>query len=304
MAADAQAIAIGFFSILAVLLGVPGNTAVIVSICRTRNLLRNNHYYLLLHLAICDLVHLIFFIDDIYTVFNNTGVSSNSRILCKIWSPTYTSCFIAGVYFLVLISVSRYRAIVQPFKPPISRKLLKIYSASVYIIAVLCIIPYALVLKFDESQGASICYEQWPFQSLNIVYTVFLAVVQYLMPVAFLSVVYFKICKKLVIQSKIVNGHKLRQQSNGPRKNRKTFLVCCIIVICFTISAFPTQVAWMISAITSSETSGYISWFKPFNVLRVFGASVINPYVYGAFDNKVFSFFFGCRLRLSRVKML
>ncbi|XP_028399985.1 neuropeptide Y receptor type 1-like [Dendronephthya gigantea] len=289
MAADAQAIAIGFFSILAVLLGVPGNTAVIVSICKTRNLLRNSHYYLLLHLAICDLVQLIFFIGDIYTVFNdNTEVSSSSRILCKIWSPTYTSCFIAGVYFLVLISVSRYRAIVQPFKPPISRKMLKIYSASIYLIAVLCIIPYALVLTFDESQGASICYEQWPFQSLNIVYTVFLAIVQYLMPVAFLSVVYFKICKTLVIQSKIVNEHKLRQ--HGPRQNRKTFLVCFIIVICFAISAGPSQVAWMIPATTSSEISGSMSsWF---NVLRVFGTLVINPYVYGAFDKKVFSFFF------------
>ena len=290
MAVDAQLIALSFFSILAVLLGVPGNTAVIVSICRTRKLLRNNHYYLLLHLAICDLLHLMFFIDNIYAIFNDdTGVASRSLILCKIWSPMYTISFTAGVYFLVLISVFRYRASVQLFKLPISRRMLKILSASVYLIAVLCVIPYALVLKFD----ADGCHEEWPFQSLNIIYTIFLVVVQYFMPVAFLSVVYFKICKKLVTQSKIVNGHTLRQQSHRTRKNRMAFLVCCIIAICFTILACPLQAAWMISAINSSEISGYISWF---NTSNVFGASTLNPYVYGVFDKKVFSFFFGCRL--------
>ena len=290
MAVDAQLIAVSFFSILAVLLGVPGNTAVIVSICRTRNLLRNNHYYLLLHLAICDLLHLMFFIGNIYAIFNaNTGISSKSHFLCKIWSPMHTFCFIAGVYFLVLISVSRYRAIVQPFKPPIGRKMLKILSALVYLIAVLCVIPNAIVMKLDANR----CYEEWPFQSLNIIYTVFLVVVQYIMPVALQPVVYFKICMKLVAQSEKVKGLTLRQRSNRTCKNRKTLLVCCIIVICFTIFTCPVQVAWMISATNSSKIPSYISWF---NVLNVFGASALNPYVYGLFDKKVFSFFLGCRL--------
>ena len=114
-----------------------------------------------LHLAICNLLHLMFFIDNIHAIFNdNTRVSLKSHILCNIWSPMHTLWFIAGIYFVVLISVSRYRAIVQQFKPPIGRKMLKILSASIYLIAVLCIIPHVLVLKFDERRKANKCFEE------------------------------------------------------------------------------------------------------------------------------------------------
>ena len=110
----------------------------------------------------------------------------------------------------------RYRAIVQPFKLAVSRRTLKILSSIVYVYAIISTIPFVLVLKFDETSG---CTEEWPFNSLNIAYTIFLACVQYFIPALLLSVLYFKICKTIVTQNKTMIAmnisSKLRQQNNG-----------------------------------------------------------------------------------------
>ena len=305
MAADAE-FTLGAVLTLAVFLGVIGNSAVIVSICRTRNLLKNSHYYLLLHLAICDLFYLMFFTEEIYGIFSSTPwISSNSYLLCKIWWPTHTLFFTAGPNFLVIISILRYRAIVQPFKAAVSRRNLKILSTLVYVLAIICIIPYVVVLKFDETFG---CNEEWPLESLNIAYTIFLASVQYFIPAALLSVCYFKICKELMMLNKMrsMNApNQLRQQNEkGPTwfqsmrlRNTKTFLVSFTIVTCFIVCAGPLQVTMIIRVISSKELPNYDLWFHAFYIL---GTMVLNPCIYGALDKRIFSLFIHCRKKMIR----
>jgi hypothetical protein len=57
--------AVRYSSIAVTVFGICGNTLVIISILRQRRLLRNNYYFLVFHLAICDLVWLLinFFLD-------------------------------------------------------------------------------------------------------------------------------------------------------------------------------------------------------------------------------------------------
>ena len=277
---------------LAVSLGFLGNISVVAVICRKRSLLQNNHYYLILQLAISDLLYLFCFLSNIYSSFAARSFL-NSRLLCKIWGPTQTMSYTAGVNILVLISVVRYRAIVHPFKPAVSRRTLKKLSACVYLLAIICVTPYALVLEYDEASG---CNEQWPLKSLNVSYTVYLASVQYFIPVAFLSVIYFKICKKLIARNNWI--HRLNVRNHIQQENHevptwfqsmklqctKTFVVSFTIVICFAFSACPFQVTWVVSVISSNELTSYFAWFT---ALNVFGTTVINPYVYGALDRKI-----------------
>ena len=293
MAVSAELEGQGAILTLAVSLGFLGNISVVAVIGRKRSLLQKNHYYLILQLAISDLLYLFCFLSNIYSSFAAKSFL-NSRLLCKIWGPTQTMFYTAGVNILVLISVVRYRAIVHPFKPAVSRRTLKKLSTCVYLLAIICVIPYALVLEYDEALG---CNEQWPLKSLNVSYTVYLASVQYFIPVAFLSVIYFKICKKLIARNNWI--HRLNVRNHIQQENQKvptwfqsmklqctkTFVVSFTIVICFVICACPTQVAWVVSVIGSKELPKY---YVGFNALNVFGTTVINPYVYGALDSKVF----------------
>ena len=274
---------------LAVSLGFLGNISVVTSICRKRRLLQNNHYCLILQLAICDLSYLSFFVSSIYSSFAAKSFL-NSTILCKIWGPTQTMFCTAGTNILVLISVLRYRAVIHPLKPAVSRRTLRKLSACVYVLAVICVIPYVLVLRYDKTSG---CNEQWPFKSLNVVYTLFLSSVQYFIPVAFLSVIYFKICKKLVTRNNWIHRlnveNQIQQEITWFQRRKlqftKPFVVSFTIVLCFVISACPIQVAWVVSVISTKEITSYYAGLNAFNL---FGTTVIHPYVYGALDSKVF----------------
>ena len=296
-------VTLGIVLTLGLSFGVLGNIAVIVSICGTKNLLRNNHYYLLLHLAVCDVLFLMFYVEVVYGIFNiDHRISSKSYLLCKFWLPIHTVLLNAGPMFLVLISLVRYRAIVYPFKRAIRRKTLYVLSGFVYVFSIICVIPYVLVLKFDETTG---CNEVWPFKSLNIAYTLYLTSVQYFIPAIFLSVIYFIICKKLMTQNKIrmkaMKTCEVQRRQNKPTlawflspttRNGKSFLVSFTIVSCFIISACPQQVSMIIYVISSKKFPSIDLWLQAF---YVFGTLVLNPFVYGALDNRVFSLFTRCR---------
>ena len=300
MAVRTEVQAKGGILTLASLLGLLGNILVVISICRKRSLLKNNHYYLVLHLAVCDLLHLLFFAPDIYSIFT-AKTYLNSRFLCRMMGPTQTIFYNALPNFLILISMVRYRAIVNPLKPAVSRGTLKKVSACVYVLAIICVIPYVLVLRYDTTLG---CHEQWPMESLYIAYTLSLTAVQYLIPVAVLSVIYFKICRKLIARNNWIRrlnmGYDNRQENDRVItwfqsvrfQSTKTFVVSFTIVICFTISACPFQVAWIFSLVLSKEITNYIGWF---NALHLVGTTVIHPYVYGVLDSKVFFPFKRCR---------
>ena len=304
MAADSQ-LALAAVLTSVVVLGVLGNIAVVISLCRTRNLLKSNHYYLLLHLAICDLLYLIFFMEVICGIFKDDSawMTSISYFLCKLLWPAQTFVFTAAPNFLILISIIRYRSMVQPLKPAISRRTLKVLSTAVWVLAIIWTIPYVVVLKFDKTSG---CDEEWPLESLNYSYTVFLASVQYFIPATILSIIYFKICKKLIEQNKIkiMNTCNQLQQQNvrAPTcfqslrfRNTKTFLVVFVIVTCFIVCAGPLQVTMIVSVMSSKELPSYDSWLY---VPYMLGTVVLNPFLYGALDRKVFSFFTHLRKKM------
>ena len=292
----------GVILTVAVCLGILGNIPVIVSICQKRSLLKSNHYYLILHLAICDFFYLIFFIPDIISIFRvSPSIASSSYLLCKTSGPVHTTVFTAGANFLVIISILRYRATVYPFKPAVSRRTLKISSTAVYLFAIICSIPHMLVLRFDEISGCSI---KWPMQSLNIAYTLFLSGIQYFIPVAFLSIIYYKIGKVILTRNnrnQSMDARNQIRQQNTPTsherlKNVKPLFVCFTIVVCFTVFGFPAQVLWIIFVSASKEIPSY---FLLLHALYIFGTAAINPYVYGALDKKVLSLFKHCKKRRS-----
>ena len=111
------------------------------------------------------------YIENVYNILSaNPSLAVYSDILCKISWPTHTVIFTAGANILIVISMVRYRAIVQPFKLAMSRRTVKVLSIFVYVFATICIIPFVLVLKFDETSG---CTEDWPLNSLNIAYRLY-----------------------------------------------------------------------------------------------------------------------------------
>ncbi len=295
MSTTSRNFSLGSMQLSVALAGTVGNLVVILIIFRNRTLLRNIHYYLVLHLAICDFFMLVFSVSDIYYSFTGSSMI-NSTVLCKLWSPTHTAFYIAGVLFMIVISRLRFQVVTKPFEPVVSRWKMQVVAIFVYIFAIICTVPYILVLQFNNTSG---CLEKWPVEQLNICYTLVLAAVQYFIPVVVLSMVYWKICIILVRQNRemkllCASGAASEQQNISPyqrfrqHRNARAFLVSFTIVVCFAVISLPSQIIYILSISNIIEFPRYNLWFE---VVRNFGVSAVNPFIYGTLDRKLFSSF-------------
>ena len=136
--------------------GVLGNVLVIMSILKQKeNLLKNNYYFLVLHLACCDLAVLILYLFvavQVYWLEEPLSVLSN-MITCHVYA--FAVAFqLAGVGMMLIISLLRYRATVHPLKPAISRRKLKVVCGLVYFVVFIVAGGVGLPLCFIKSNVA------------------------------------------------------------------------------------------------------------------------------------------------------
>ena len=279
------------FRSLTVLFGVLGNILVIYSIISQRRLLKNNYYFLVLHLAFCDLMVLLLSSYDTYEAWYPNSLFSRSITICKVWQPTLTVFFNAGVFMVLFIGIFRCRAVLHPLKPPVSRSNLRVVVGAVYLCAITCVAPLVLVLKFTDD----VCSEDWPNPTLNIIYTSFLTTVQYFLPILILFTLYYKICKALNTQSKKIlsldasstatsedsNGRQTNLQRIKYYRNMRTFIRSTSIVLLFAITALPSQISWLMFVLGATVQTEVTTWT---NIVSLFGVNAVNPYIYGVSD--------------------
>ena len=122
--------------------GILGNILVIISInLRKRKLLKNNYYFLVLQLAICDLGWLVVnFFDVILFLYNfvekELNILRNFVTYCLVIRITFLFQ-VTGIYMMLVISVLRYRATVHPLKPAVSRRKLRVVCILGYILGLI-----------------------------------------------------------------------------------------------------------------------------------------------------------------------
>ena len=269
--------------------GVLGNVLVIYSIVSQRSLIKNNYYFLVLHLAFCDLMVLLLSSYETYEALYPNSLSIRSFAMCKVWQPTSTVFFNAGVFMVVVISIFRGRAVLHPLKPAVSRSKLRVVVGAVYLCAIACVVPLVLVLKYTDA----CLFKGWTNRTLYIIHSFFLMTVQYFLPVLILFILYYKICKALDTQSKKIlslnatsaatsedsNASQTSLQRMKHYRNIRTFFQSASIVVLFAISSLPFLISWLM--VVCGATVEIQTWTYIFSV---FGVNAVNPYIYGVSD--------------------
>ena len=218
-----------------------------------------------------------------------------SPVFCNLALLSFGSFYVAGVLFMVLMSMLRYRAVFYPLRPAVSRWKLYLASAFLYVFGILCQIPDVIHLKF---KAPDMCWLVWSSETLKITYTVFLSSVQFFIPVVFLGMIYWKICSELMKQGKMIKSmnasnttkEKERRflQRLAYHRNARAFGICFMIFVCFLGAGSPQQIAFLLSTFNKVKLDTYYDWFV---VMYYFGVSAVNPLIYGASDKKLFSSF-------------
>ena len=277
--------------IAVIVFGIFGNTLVIIFIVGQRCLLKNNYYFLVLHLTICDLLWLLMItlttVNFRFAKGSLLGYSVIPRCVVEKISIVLQA---TGIGMMLTVSVLRYRATVHPLKPATSRRKLKVVCGLMYVVGFIAgygpAVPSCFVLDV-------IVYEKFHF--------VYIISCFYFLPTIFMTLVYFKIARTLIKQNRRIKSVCSNSaRSSAPRssfnimksiRNRRTFLVCLIIVICFGVGHVPISV-WLIWFITGK----YHLMMKYFwlhdlaSILRLAGTHSINPLIYGILDKKLFTF--------------
>ena len=287
---------------IVIVFGIIGNIWVILSILKQKIVLKNNYYFLVLHLAICDLIVLIVhFFDMVKHLWLKDSFSVHFHmIICHILVITNAFQF-AGIGMMLIISLLRYRAIVHPLKPAISRRKLKVACGLVYLVGLITACGIRLPLCYIKSNVVISVYWKM-FQAFWVFFVSAVATI-------LMTVVYYKIAKALITQNNYIKRVCLdatRQRAPDSSfnvlrniRNRRTFLVCLSIVLCYGIGSIPISVLF-IRFITYDEDhlelkDGWVWHFA--HVIKLISSHSINPLIYGMLDKKIVAFSKLCRKR-------
>ena len=276
--------------------GILGNILVTLSILRQKKsaALKNNYYFLVLHLAICDLAVLVIYLYITVEPHRlEEPLSVHFPIItCHVYAIADAFQFV-GAGMMLTISLLRYRATVHPLKPAISRRKLKLVSGLMYLVGLIAAcathlpechikstVVYFAYLKF--------CYAFWIF-------------FVYFVPTIFMAVVYYKIALSLIKQNEYIKrvssnpkrGREYDSSFNIMRyiRNRRTFLVCLSTVLCYGIAHIPMAVWCMWRIAGENHLLLKYVWVKySAIVLKMAGSHSLNPLIYGILDKKLLTF--------------
>ena len=284
--------------------GILGNILVTISILRQKQVLKNNYYFFVLHLAICDLGALIIFLlDHINWYFVEYRLVTDSTKRCVFFN-IYLVFRVAGVGMMLMISVLRYRATVHPLKPDVSRRKLKVVCGLVYIVSFIAGYATNLALCFRmQWNDVAIVYDK--------VFDGYVISCFYFFPTLFMAAVYYKIGRALIKHNRYMKNicsNPGRRSAPGSSsnilkfiRNRRIFLVCLITVLCYAIGNIPMTVHLILKIAEEYNLLMKYVWLLYLaRVLRVAGSHSVNPLIYGTLDKKLLPFWKLCRKKKQR----
>jgi hypothetical protein len=283
--------------------GILGNILVIISILRQKKLLKNNYYFLVLHLAICDLgVLIIFLFDHINWHYVEDGLVFYSTKYC-VFFYIFLVFQAAGIGMMLIISLLRYRATVHPLKPDVSRRKLKVVCGLVYTVGFIAGYATYLPFCFMQRNDVAIVYDK--------VFSGYVMSCFYFFPTVFMAVVYYKIGRELIKQNKYMKnvcsnpGRRSAPDSSFNIlkfiRNKRTFFVCLITVLCCAIGNIPITVYFILYTAGENDFLMKYVWIAYLTkVLRVAGSHSVNPLIYGRLDKKLLPFWKLCRKKKQR----
>ena len=288
-----------YSNVVVIVFGILGNILVIISILRQKKVLKNNYHFYCstscnmwsggtdrLSYQTCELVF-----------GRRTALYLFHEVVCF---PLQNLLFKnARIGIMLIISLLRYRATVHPLKPAISRRKLKVVCGLVYIVGFIAGYGTYLPLCFRmQWNDVAIVYDK--------VLRGYVILCFYFFPTVFMGVVYYKIGRKLIKQyryMKNVCSNPGKRSAPGSSfsilkfiRNRRTFLVCLITVLCYTIGNIPKTVHLILYIAEEDHLLMKYFWIKYLaNVLKVAGSNSVNPLIYGILDKRLLTFCKICR---------
>lgn len=253
------------------LTSIIGNTLVCLVVCQQQRLRTSTNYYIV-NLACADLAVTLICIPFDVVVQESGYTWPFGQFLCRVVYPLMTMSTFASVGTLTAIALNRYTAVSRPMRVRASKKIAKIAIVVIWTISFLFVLPYISVLNVNQK---SFCVETWsPIWSK--VYTVFIFVFQYVIPLTIITIAY-------VIIGLLLRKNRLNLTAAHRRQDKdvaKVARMMIIVVIIFAVSMLPNHILWLHGEFTKSTTNTLQRSFLHWGAMVIYANSCTNPIVY------------------------
>jgi len=259
--------------ILVFMVSLFGNVIVVLIITKKKRMQTFTNW-LLLNLAVADLlVALICIPLEIPLEIKKYWMYGEK--FCTFFYPIQTATVYGSVFTLVGLSLSRYWAIIHPFKPQATVRHAKIVIALIWVLSLAFVIPYMTVLRVQDDY----CGETWTATQRRI-YTVATVVLQFLLPLFVISIAYTFIVYELKYSKATLKVDKIKR-----KETKKVVNLLLIITITFALCVLPYHTVGLVGEFYSTE----FRYFEDINLasyLLLYINSCLNPIIYNVFNER------------------
>ena len=273
-------IAMSTISIVAILLGIPGNILIIHAV-RSRKQIQNARNHFIVSLACSDIVVLLMFVP--FTTLNIGHVLRYMpEAVCKTLMPTGTVMVVVSLYTHVAIALERRRAIVFPLLPKPSPRRIKTFIAIIWLVSTFIIAPIyyqisqmslGYCVTFDLLNGRKEAY----VKAFIITATVSIFVI----PLSVLTWSYRQIIRTFKQNTASITELVETNATVALRlKNQRKVVNCLITLVCaFVVLNFPFYLATILMVFMEMPDLYFISTFSVIALCIHFMIYSLNPII-------------------------
>ena len=274
-----------------VFFGVLGN-GIIITIVRKTPSMHTTTNYLLMNLAVADLMSLLFCPGFYDFALNNVKLSQAfGDFVCKVFAgnAVLSITVLESIFMLVVIAIERYFSLVKPFHTNARLRKEKICCviAATWTIASLVCLPGLLSNNYDKEATKYPCNRPWTLNKIEgfkKAYIIVFCLLFMITPTVVISFCYLRICYGIYFIGDICHESPANVEEEQSKKRLIKLLVS--LAVAFVICCMPFAVFFLyVSSISKSTLS------RDYNTLhRVHRAvrfllilnSFINPFLYAA----------------------
>ena len=252
-----------------------GNGLVCFVILRRRTM-KSVVNYLILNLAIADLIFTCICIPFDIPVQHMNYVWPYGAFLCKLIYPVQTQTLFASVYTLVALSMTRYWAVVHPLKRQLTTERVKWVILIIWVVSFIPVTPYVAMLRLNQTTLT--CEENWNESSSRKAYTLSLFFLQYVIPLAVISCAHIAITLEL---KRSVSREKSILRRIQIEEARKVSRMLITVTLIFAACVLPVNILWLWLDFGAADKHFIYFWeFLAFGNIIVFSNSALNPICY------------------------
>lgn len=273
-----------YINLVTVTLGAIGNGFVLVASTKTWNI--SIHYKLTAALGLSDLIFAV--LNFFYLIQYMLNLVYH-RITCKIFNPVMSTTIYLDIGFIVIIALERFAAICYPLKGGFSVNTVAGLSIFNLFFALFSAFPLTMVTT-DSGRG---CKEEWSGAYAKM-YTIYLLVVYFLIPVSLIGGLYYKSITTLnqVSHSLTCSNDAARSRKN--EENRRILFILCCLVTAFFVLVLPSWLCFFILDYTQ-VTEKWNDVMNGLSSLTFPMHTLCNPIIYSLVDRKVRLILFGAK---------